>query len=61
QWLDDLKESILKAVPKKKTSYAKKRMRAAGKGLKNLKNITSCYSCGQPKLMHQLCPNCYKD
>jgi large subunit ribosomal protein L32 len=57
----DLNDSILKAVPKKKTTYGKKRMRASGKALKKIENIVPCTSCGQPKLMHHLCQNCYKD
>ncbi|KAJ9059971.1 hypothetical protein DSO57_1035933 [Entomophthora muscae] len=60
-WLNDLKECILRAVPKKKTTYGKKRRRAAGKSLKNLNNIGNCQSCGQSKLMHHLCQNCYRE
>ncbi|RUS19843.1 hypothetical protein BC937DRAFT_86822 [Endogone sp. FLAS-F59071] len=52
---------ILWAVPKKKTSHSKKRMRASNKGLRNLENIITCPGCGNPKLMHHLCVHCYKD
>ncbi|EEP80869.1 Ski8 protein [Uncinocarpus reesii 1704] len=57
--LSGLWESILRAVPKKKTSHMKKRHRQmAGKALKDVKNITNCPGCGQPKRAHLLCPSC---
>jgi len=52
---------ILWAVPKKKTSHSKKRMRSANKGLKDKTNIVNCPGCGQKHLIHHLCFNCYKD
>ncbi|SRR6266498_4325717 len=52
---------ILWAVPKKKTSHSKKRMRSANKGLKDKTNIVDCLGCGQKHLIHHLCHNCYKD
>ncbi|RIA95417.1 ribosomal L32p protein family-domain-containing protein, partial [Glomus cerebriforme] len=52
---------ILWAVPKKKTSHSKKRMRSANKGLKDKTNIIDCPGCGQKHLIHHLCFNCYKD
>ncbi|KAG2179786.1 hypothetical protein INT43_003569 [Umbelopsis isabellina] len=52
---------ILWAVPKKKTSHSKKRMRASNKGLKQAENITSCPACGNSKLMHHVCRHCYQD
>ncbi|CAG8510043.1 4173_t:CDS:1 [Funneliformis caledonium] len=52
---------ILWAVPKKKTSHSKKRMRSANKGLKDKTNIVDCLGCGQKHLVHHLCHNCYKD
>lgn len=52
-------ESILRAVPKKKTSHMKKRHRQlAGKALQDLRNVTKCPGCGQPKRPHLLCPTC---
>lgn len=48
------------AVPKKKVSHGRKRRRAANKGLKNLRNIVQCQTCSRPKLLHHLCPHCYK-
>lgn len=57
--LAGLWESILRAVPKKKTSHMKKRHRQlAGKALQDLKNVTKCPGCGQPKRPHLLCPTC---
>src|SRR5688572_16037410 len=46
---------ILWAVPKKKTSHSKKRMRSANKGLKDKTNIVNCPGCGQKHLIHHLC------
>ncbi|KAF7115601.1 hypothetical protein CNMCM5793_002695 [Aspergillus hiratsukae] len=52
-------DSVLRAVPKKKTSHMKKRHRQmAGKALKDLKNINTCSGCGQMKRAHVLCPHC---
>lgn len=55
----DIWEGILKAVPKKKTSYRKKRQRfMAGKGLKDITALHKCPACGRVKRMHILCPYC---
>ncbi|KAF2872661.1 hypothetical protein BDV95DRAFT_606250 [Massariosphaeria phaeospora] len=57
--LADIWEGILKAVPKKKTSYRKKRQRfMAGKGLKDLISLAKCSACGRVKRSHLLCPYC---
>ncbi|KAF2256570.1 hypothetical protein BU26DRAFT_513378 [Trematosphaeria pertusa] len=57
--LSDIWEGILKAVPKKKTSYRKKRQRfMAGKGLKDLTSLNRCSGCGRIKRAHLLCPYC---
>jgi large subunit ribosomal protein L32 len=57
--LGDIWEGILKAVPKKKTSYRKKRQRfMAGKGLKDITALNTCSGCGRVKRMHLLCPYC---
>lgn len=57
--LSDIWGSILRAVPKKKTSYMKKRSRfMAGKALQDVQNINKCSSCGKPKRAHILCPYC---
>ncbi|KAG8716251.1 hypothetical protein FRC08_009704 [Ceratobasidium sp. 394] len=50
---------IVLAVPKKKTSHSKKRMRSANKGLKDKTNIVNCPGCGSPKRAHHICPECY--
>ena len=57
--LEDIWESILKAVPKKKTSHMKKRHRQmAGKALKDVTALCKCPACGATKRMHYLCPEC---
>eukprot|EP00180_Rhodochaete_pulchella_P001146 Plantae.Rhodophyta-Rhodochaete_pulchella.ctg19643.p1 GENE.Plantae.Rhodophyta-Rhodochaete_pulchella.ctg19643~~Plantae.Rhodophyta-Rhodochaete_pulchella.ctg19643.p1 ORF type:complete len:180 (+),score=20.96 Plantae.Rhodophyta-Rhodochaete_pulchella.ctg19643:47-586(+) len=54
--LDSIFDGILlMAVPKKKTTYSKKRMRSAGKVLKAKSNITQCEECGRPKMPHTYC------
>ncbi|QKX56451.1 uncharacterized protein TRUGW13939_03556 [Talaromyces rugulosus] len=60
-FLTDIWESILQAVPKKKTSHMKRRHRQmAGKALKDVTNLKPCPSCGQPKRPHVLCASCVK-
>lgn len=57
--LSELWESILRAVPKKKTSHRKKRQRfLAGKALKDVTNLNTCSACGNVKRAHLLCPYC---
>ncbi|KAI9829749.1 MAG: hypothetical protein M1819_005986 [Sarea resinae] len=52
-------ESILRAVPKKKTSHMKKRHRQmAGKALKDVTHLNKCSACGNVKRAHLLCPYC---
>ena len=52
-------ESILRAVPKKRTSHRKKRQRfLAGKALKDVTNLNTCSACGNVKRAHLLCPYC---
>ena len=52
-------ESILRAVPKKKTSHMKKRHRQyAGKALKDMTALNKCSACGNVKRAHLLCPYC---
>lgn len=52
-------DSVLRAVPKKKTSHMKKRHRQmAGKALKDVKGLSTCSGCGQVKRSHVLCQNC---
>ncbi|KAJ1993951.1 hypothetical protein GGI25_001843 [Coemansia spiralis] len=56
-----LGEMILRAVPKQRTSHSKKRKRMAGKGLKDRHDIVRCKGCGRPKLIAQICSNCYRN
>ncbi|KAH7407923.1 hypothetical protein BKA64DRAFT_597781 [Cadophora sp. MPI-SDFR-AT-0126] len=57
--LEGIRESILRAVPKKKTSHMKKRTRQmAGKGLKDVTALNKCSACGHLKRAHLLCPYC---
>ena len=57
--LAGLWESILRAVPKKKTSHRKKRQRfMAGKALKDVTALNKCSACGNVKRAHLLCPFC---
>lgn len=58
-WLSDLWDSVLRAVPKKKTSHMKKRHRQmTGKALKDVKSLSTCSGCGRTKRAHVLCPHC---
>ena len=57
--LSGLWESILRAVPKKKTSHSKKRSRfMAGKALQDVNALNKCSACGTVKRAHLLCPFC---
>ena len=57
--LAGLWESILRAVPKKKTSHRKKRQRfLAGKALQDVTALNKCSACGNVKRAHLLCPFC---
>jgi large subunit ribosomal protein L32 len=58
-FLREIWEGILRAVPKKKTSHMKKRHRQmAGKGLKDVTALNKCSACGRVKRAHILCPYC---
>ncbi|OCK94073.1 mitochondrial 54S ribosomal protein bL32m [Cenococcum geophilum 1.58] len=59
--LGDIWESVLRAVPKKKTSHMKKRHRfMAGKGIRDVTALNKCSACGKVKRAHVLCPYCVK-
>ena len=59
--LGSIWESILRAVPKKKTSHRKKRQRfLAGKALKDVTELNRCSACGNVKKAHVLCPFCVR-
>lgn len=51
---------LLWAVPKKRTSHSKKRMRMAHKYLKPKCHYQTCTTCGNLKLQHMLCGHCFK-
>lgn len=54
-------DSVLRAVPKKKTSHSKKRSRfLAGKALNDVKALGKCPACGSIKRSHVLCSYCVK-
>eukprot|EP00741_Cyanophora_paradoxa_P025010 tig00000319_g24142.t1 len=58
--LSFLKNLVLMAVPKKKVSHSRSRMRSANKGLKPNFSISDCGVCGKPKQPHIYCtkPEC---
>ncbi|KAL5114306.1 hypothetical protein ACEQ8H_007826 [Pleosporales sp. CAS-2024a] len=57
--LADIWDGLLQAVPKKKTSYRKKRQRfMAGKSLQDITALHKCPACGRVKRAHMLCPYC---
>ena len=45
------------AVPKKKTSKSRTRMRRSHDGL-SLKNVGACPQCGESKEPHRVCASC---
>ncbi|KAH8685558.1 hypothetical protein BGZ60DRAFT_440643 [Tricladium varicosporioides] len=60
--LEGIWESVLRAVPKKKTSHMKQRhRRMAGKALKDVTSLNKCSVCGNVKRAHYLCPFCVKE
>ncbi|KAM0426937.1 hypothetical protein ACHAPT_007835 [Fusarium lateritium] len=60
--IDDIWESVLRAVPKNKVSHSKKRSRQmAGKALKDVNNLCRCPGCGEIKRTHRLCQTCLEE
>jgi large subunit ribosomal protein L32 len=51
------------AVPKKKTSKARRDSRRAHHDRVRLMSLVVCSRCGEPRLPHRACPHCgfYKD
>jgi large subunit ribosomal protein L32 len=45
------------AVPKKKTSQARRDQRRAHHAIKDL-NLMACPNCGSPRRQHRVCPVC---
>ncbi|RKP36443.1 zinc-binding ribosomal protein, partial [Dimargaris cristalligena] len=58
---DILKEAFLWAVPKKKTTHSRSRMRQSNKALKDRHDIHTCPACGKNKLSHHICLYCYSE
>ncbi|PNY26115.1 WD40/YVTN repeat-like-containing domain protein, partial [Tolypocladium capitatum] len=57
--LDDIWESVLRAVPKNKVSHSRKRHRQmAGKALTDVNSLCKCPGCGETKRTHRLCQRC---
>lgn len=54
-------DGFLWAVPKKRTSHSKKRMRSAHKYLKPRSDYITCPQCKNLKLLHILCGHCLKE
>ena len=54
-------DGFLWAVPKKRTSHSKKRMRMTKKYLKPIRHYTVCDKCQNLKLLHVLCGYCLKE
>ena len=48
------------AVPKKRTSKTRKRMRRSHHAIKATAAVDVCESCGAPKLRHHVCLECGK-
>ncbi|ODA82088.1 hypothetical protein RJ55_00593 [Drechmeria coniospora] len=60
--LDDIWESVLRAVPKNKVSHSRKRHRQmAGKALEDVNSLCKCPGCGETKRTHRLCQRCLED
>ncbi|EWC45727.1 hypothetical protein DRE_05064 [Drechslerella stenobrocha 248] len=60
--LSQLWDSVLRAVPKKKQSHSRKRMRQlAGKALPDVIALSECPGCGGVKRSHHLCPRCVNE
>jgi large subunit ribosomal protein L32 len=45
------------AVPKKKTSHARRNQRRAHQAM-GRPNLVPCAKCGEPHRPHRVCPNC---
>ena len=45
------------AVPKKRTSQARRNQRRAHDAIKRL-GLVACPNCGEPHMPHRVCPNC---
>ncbi|KAI8802821.1 hypothetical protein BJ742DRAFT_777818 [Cladochytrium replicatum] len=52
--------SILFAVPKKKRTYRRRKLRWHALWLKPNKSIRRCPHCGEPTLLHHVCKTCLR-
>lgn len=60
--IPEIFESILRAVPKRRQTHSRKRMRQlAGKALKDVTALCRCSGCGRVKRAHVLCEHCVQD
>ena len=59
--LNTIWDGFLWAVPKKRTSHSKKRMRMAHKYLKPKHHYQTCPRCQNLKLQHMLCGHCFRE
>lgn len=46
------------AVPKRRTSRAKRDMRRSQNEKLTIPSLSKCPQCGSPKLPHRVCPTC---
>lgn len=54
-------DGLLLAVPKRRTSHSKKRLRQTHKTLsRNRRHVVACSTCGKNRLMHHLCLHCLR-
>merc|ERR1719215_2123416 len=55
---DMMNDNIWQAVPKRKTSVMKRRLRRNGQALKPINHYERCFGCGDLKLRHCACSTC---
>ena len=53
-----IKGGVAMAVPKRKTSKAKRNSRRSANMKKTAPGLSICPQCHEPKLPHRVCPNC---
>ncbi len=51
---------VLMAVPKRRTTWRKARLRMQNKWLKPVTHIGKCPVCSKPKLSHHVCLHCVR-
>eukprot|EP01134_Creolimax_fragrantissima_P004661 CFRG4661T1 len=51
---------LLMAVPKRKTTPSRRKVRQHDKYPQNIQNVSRCHQCGEAKLLHALCWPCTK-